>query len=59
MYKGWIILDKESDKDIVEECGLILKDKTGDNTYNCEVTEESFRKLDKYWGRIYWGLEEC
>jgi len=58
MYRGWIILpNDELGGKITVECGLFLKNKQEDGSYDVELSDEGFNRLDKYWGNAYWGLE--
>jgi len=61
-YKGWLdgtISDARNDVDLLKELGVeILGQKSHGaiTTYEVEMSEEVLLKLDKYWGRFYWGL---
>ena len=54
---GWIMLPEENGGKIVIECDIFLKEKQKDGTYDCEMPDNGFDKLDKYWGQAVWGLE--
>ena len=61
MYRGWIALPTEPSNivdQIVSECEIFLKWKNADGTYECKISDEGLKKLDKYWGEAYWGLEK-
>lgn len=60
-WRGWII-GTENDRQLLKRLGItIIKSKREINNkiefdVN-EITGEVLSKLDKYWGRLIWGLE--
>jgi len=61
-WKGWII-GTEEDRPLLKKLGItVTKSKSeieGKVEFDVnEVTEEMLGKLDPYWGRLIWGLEE-
>lgn len=63
IFKGWLdgtISNAKSDVDLLKELGVeILGQKSHGaiTTYDVKMSEEVLLKLDKHWGRFYWGLQ--
>lgn len=60
MYIGWIAVPNryESTKHLISLGIKLGRYNRQDRTFeNCKVSDESFDKLDKFWGQYVWYLE--
>ena len=71
VWRGWIRHygekdTRESAKEVLERMGITLgeyrkntSDIPGSGEFqNCSLSDESLQKLDSFWGRFIWGLEQ-
>ena len=58
MYKGWIA-GREEDRKFLEQLGVKtgIYSKESKCFEDCYVSSKVFERLDKYWGRFFWGLK--
>ena len=59
-YEGWV-MGMEKDRQLLEKLGITITSSIREINNKaefdvCDVTEEKLRSLDKYWGRLIWGL---
>jgi|GEM_PF-5987037 len=57
MYKGWIA-GREEDRKFLEQLGVKvgIYSKESNCFEDCYVSSEALERLNKHWGRFFWGL---
>ncbi len=56
--KGWISANRD-DKPVLEQLGIVVGgyDDQDGCFMDCIVSGEVLERLDHFWGRFYWGLD--
>lgn len=61
--KFWILINPknwENDRELLESLGVIVGwyNRALGGYTGCIISKSAWQKLDKYWGRFYWGPDE-
>ncbi len=57
-WRGWIIVERRDDAEELKALGVELGAYSSeDHEFAAELDEAAMDKLNKLWGRFYWGLE--